>query len=52
MRTLLTWSISPLPGSSGSLRMSSPKMQPIDHISTAVLYSVAPSSSSGDLEGV
>lgn len=29
--------------------MSSAKMQPMDHMSTAVEYSVAPSNSSGDL---
>lgn len=29
--------------------MSSPKIQPIDHISTAVEYSVAPNSNSGAL---
>lgn len=47
--TLLIWSISPLPGSKGSLRISSPKIHPMDHMSTAVVYSVAPSKSSGDL---
>lgn len=49
-RTLLTWSISPRPGSKGSRRISSPKMHPIDHMSTAVVYSVAPKRSSGALQ--
>ena len=48
-QTLLTWSISPRPGRSGSRRMSSPKMQPMDQMSTAVEYSVAPNKSSGAL---
>ena len=42
-------SISPLAWKSGSLRRSSAKMQPTDHMSTAVEYVVAPSRISGAL---
>lgn len=45
--TRFNWSISPRPGNSGSFWMSSANMQPTDHMSIAVVYSLAPSSSSG-----
>lgn len=47
--TLSNWSISLLPGNSASLFNSSAKMQPTDHMSIAVVYSFAPSNSSGAL---
>lgn len=47
--TLSIWSISDLPGKSGSLDSSSAMMHPSDHMSMAVEYSLEPSSSSGAL---
>ena len=45
-------STSPLAWKSGSFKSNSAKMQPTDHISTAVEYVVAPSNISGALEGI
>ena len=45
-------SISPLAWKSGSFNSSSAKMQPTDHMSTAVEYVVAPRRISGALKGV
>lgn len=47
--TLSSWSISLRPGSRGSLFTSSANIHPMDHISIAVVYSFAPSKSSGAL---
>ena len=47
LKMRLSSSISDLPGKSGFFMRNSAKMQPTDHMSMGVLYSLAPSSSSG-----
>ncbi len=47
MNDLLAWSMSLRPGKIGSLRINSATTHPAPHMSTAVLYSLAPNSSSG-----
>jgi translation initiation factor IF-1 len=49
LKIMLINSISVLAWKSGSLRMSSAKIQPMDHISISVEYSVAPNRISGAL---
>lgn len=50
LKILPIWSISPRPWKRAVFCISSAKMQPTDHMSTAVLYSLAPSSNSGLLD--
>jgi hypothetical protein len=48
MRKILeSWSMSETPGNKFSLSISSPRIQPADHMSTAGPYSLAPKRSSG-----
>jgi len=48
LNILFSSSISDLPGKSGFLVRNSAKMHPTDHISIGQLYSLVPSSNSGD----